>query len=349
MSNPGSATSTFGTVRWILLAFLALWLIFTCMPIYFLLITAMKPVEEINRMVPTFWPEVWQPSNFAGIFVDPGSVKSLVDSLIVAISNTALSLLLGTLAGYALARFLKGPVGENLSFWILSNRMFPPVAVLIPMFFLFDATPWGTDSYLSLIILYLVFNLPLATWLMMVFFRDAPVELEEAAYIDGWTPLRAFTRITLPLVFPGMISVAMLCFIFAWNEYLFANLLDRHRGQDLPGAHPDLHPGQPDAVEPGDGVFGHSRAAAHPDVHPPAPLHGPRPVARRGQGLMALLEVEGLCKAFDEVVLDRMSFSVERGEFFVIVGPSGIGKTTTLRLHGRARACRCRCHPHRRQ
>lgn len=212
-------------VKLVLLAFLVVWLIFTLFPFYFQVITSLKPVEEINRMVPTFWPETMKPDNYVGIFADPGSLKSIVDSLIVALSNTALSLLLGTIAGYALARFLRGPLGENLSFWILSNRMFPPVAILIPMFFLFDATPWGTDSYFSLIVLYLVFNLPLATWLMMVFFRDAPRELEESAYLDGYTPLRAFFKVTLPLVFPGMISVAMLCFIFAWNEYLFANLL----------------------------------------------------------------------------------------------------------------------------
>ena len=212
-------------VKLVLLAFLVVWLIFTLFPFYFQLITSLKPVEEINRMVPTFWPETMKPDNYVGIFADPGSLKSIVDSLIVALSNTALALLLGTIAGYALARFLRGPLGENLSFWILSNRMFPPVAILIPMFFLFDATPWGTDSYFSLIVLYLVFNLPLATWLMMVFFRDAPRELEEAAYLDGYPPLRAFFKVTLPLVFPGMISVAMLCFIFAWNEYLFANLL----------------------------------------------------------------------------------------------------------------------------
>jgi multiple sugar transport system permease protein len=212
-------------VKLVLLAFLVVWLSFTLFPFYFQVITSLKPVEEINRMVPTFWPETMKPDNYVGIFADPGSLKSIVDSLIVALSNTALSLLLGTIAGYALARFLRGPLGENLSFWILSNRMFPPVAILIPMFFLFDATPWGTDSYFSLIVLYLVFNLPLATWLMMVFFRDAPRELEEAAYLDGYPPLRAFFKVTLPLVFPGMISVAMLCFIFAWNEYLFANLL----------------------------------------------------------------------------------------------------------------------------
>jgi multiple sugar transport system permease protein len=190
-----------------------------------MIVTSLKPVEEINRMIPTFWPETMKFNNYAGIFADPGSLKSLVDSVIVSVTNTALSLFLGTLAGYALARWVRGVVGENLAFWILSNRMFPPVAVIIPMFFLFDSMPWGTDSYFSLIVLYLVFNLPLATWLMMVFFRDVPRELEEAAYLDGYTPFRTFFRVTLPLVFPGMISVAMLCWIFAWNEYLFANLL----------------------------------------------------------------------------------------------------------------------------
>jgi multiple sugar transport system permease protein len=212
-------------VKMLLLLFLGIWLIFTLFPLYFMIITSLKPVEEINRMIPTFWPHTLKFSNYAGIFADPGSLKSLADSVIVSVANTALSLLLGTLAGYALARWIRGAAGENLAFWILSNRMFPPVAVIIPMFFLFDSMPWGTDSYFSLIVLYLVFNLPLATWLMMVFFRDAPRELEEAAYLDGFTPLRTFFRITLPLVFPGMISVAMLCWIFAWNEYLFANLL----------------------------------------------------------------------------------------------------------------------------
>ena len=218
-------SATTRLIRYLFLVFLAIWLLFTVFPLYFQFITSLKPVAEINSMVPTFWPETMRPENYAGIFADPGSLKSLIDSLIVSIANTLLSLFLGTLAGYALARFIRGFAGENIAMWILSNRMFPPVAVIIPMFFLFDVTPWGTDSYFSLITLYLVFNLPLATWLMMVFFRDAPRELEEAAYLDGFTPLQTFFKVTLPLVFPGMVSVAMLCWIFAWNEYLFANLL----------------------------------------------------------------------------------------------------------------------------
>lgn len=211
-------------VRMLALAFLGLWLVFTIFPFYFMIITAFKSAAETNLTVPTFWPEIWRPENFSAVFAEDSNFSALVDSFTIASLNTLLSLFLGTLAGYAFARFPRQAGGENLAFWILSNRMFPPVAILVPMFFLFDNTPWGTDSIWSLVILYLVFNLPLATWLMMVFFRDAPRELEEAAYLDGWTPLRAFFRITLPLVLPGMISVAMLCWIFAWNEYLFANL-----------------------------------------------------------------------------------------------------------------------------
>lgn len=216
--------SNYRLVRGLLLVFLGLWLLLTLFPFYWQIITALKDAAETNRTIPTFWPEVWHPENFKLVFAEPSNLQALIDSFVIATGNTLASLVLGTLAGYAFARFPRQAGGENLAFWILSNRMFPPVAVLVPMFFLFDATPWGTDSHLSLIILYLVFNMPLATWLMMVFFRDAPRELEEAAYLDGHTPFKAFFKVTLPLVLPGMISVAMLCWIFAWNEYLFANL-----------------------------------------------------------------------------------------------------------------------------
>ncbi len=211
-------------VRTLLWVLLGVWLLLTLFPLYWQAITALKSTEETNRTIPTFWPEQFQPGNFVAVFSESSNFDALVSSFVIATGNTLLSLLLGTMAGYAFARFPRHAGGENLAFWILSNRMFPPVAVIIPMFFLFDALPWGTDSHISLIILYLVFNMPLATWLMMVFFRDAPRELEEAAYLDGYTPFGAFRKVTLPLVLPGMISVAMLCWIFAWNEYLFATL-----------------------------------------------------------------------------------------------------------------------------
>ena len=254
--------SSYRLVKTLLLLFLGIWLLFTLFPLYFMVITSLKPVEEINRMVPTFWPETLKLNNYTSIFADPGSSKSLVDSVIVSVSNTLLSLLFGTLAGYALARWVRGVVGENLAFWILSNRMFPPVAVVIPMYFLFNSMPWGTDSYFSLIVLYLVFNLPLATWLMMVFFRDAPRELEEAAYLDGYTPFRAFFKVTLPLVFPGMIFGRHALLDLRLERVPVRQPADGHQRQDLPGAYPDLHPRQPDPVEPGDGLQPGGDAAA---------------------------------------------------------------------------------------
>ena len=211
-------------VRLLLLIFLGVWLVLIMFPFYFQIITSLKDVAEVNRIEPTFWPEVFVLENYSAIWNEPGNFKSLVDSFIIATCNTILSLFFGTLAGYALARFPRQSGGENVAMWILSNRMFPPVAVLLPMFFLFEELFGTTDTHMALIILYLVFNMPLAVWLMMVFFRDVPRELEEAAYVDGHKPFKVFFTITLPLVGPGMIAVAMLCWIFSWNEYLFANM-----------------------------------------------------------------------------------------------------------------------------
>jgi multiple sugar transport system permease protein len=117
--------------------------------------------------------------------------------------------------------------------------MFPPVSIILPIFFIFNF--FGlTDSYLSLIITYLVFNLPLAVWLMMMFFGDVPVELEEASYVDGYTPLKTFFKVTLPLVKPGLVSVTILCWIFAWNEFLFAYVLVGSRVATFPLIIPTL-------------------------------------------------------------------------------------------------------------
>ena len=123
-------------VRYLFLAFLALWLLFTLFPLYFMLITALKSAAETNLTVPTFWPKQWFPQNFVGVFAEPTNFSALIDSFIIATGNTVLALFLGSLAGYAFARYPKQAGGENLAFWILSNRMFPPVAILVPMFFL---------------------------------------------------------------------------------------------------------------------------------------------------------------------------------------------------------------------
>lgn len=222
--------------------FLGIYFIFAFFPIYWTLNSSFKTLEEVLRFKPTFYPHKFTLGAFKAVLSHNVVVKSLIDSIIISLSSTILSVFLGSLAGYAFARWPKHAGGENLSFWILSIRMFPAVSIILPIFFIFNL--FGLlDSYFTLIITYLVFNLPLAVWLMMIFFGDVPVELEEASYADGYSPIRTFFKVTLPLVKPGLVSVTILCWIFAWNEYLFANVLVGSRVKTFPITIPLLSQG----------------------------------------------------------------------------------------------------------
>jgi len=142
----------------------------------------------------------------------------------------AISVLVGAPAAYAFARFRTG--GENLSFWVLSTRMFPPVASALPLFLVFRFLHL-LDTHPALIIANTIFNLPFVIWLLKGFFEDLPVELEEAAVIDGTTIFGAFRRVALPLVAPGLVVTALFSFIFTWNEFMFALLFTRREVRTL--------------------------------------------------------------------------------------------------------------------
>lgn len=223
----------FNIIRILGLVFLAMYILFIAFPIYWQLNTSFKHIGEIRSIPPTFFPVHFTLAPYINVLNNPMARKSIYDSLIISISTTLLSVLIGSLAGYAFARYPKHAGGENLSFWMLSVRMFPPIVFILPFFFIFNNLGLA-DTYFSLIIMYFTFNLPLAVWLMMMFFGDVPKELEEAAYVDGYKPFKAFFKVTLPLVLPGMVSVVMLCWIFAWNEFLFANVLVGTRIKTFP-------------------------------------------------------------------------------------------------------------------
>ena len=225
--------------------FLAIFIIFMIFPLYWAINTSFKDMAEVNHIPPTFIPKHFTTIAYTSIFSNKMALKALLNSIIISFTTTLLSVFLGSLAGYAFARWPKQAGGENLSFWILSIRMFPPVSIILPIFFIFNF--FGLlDTYISLIITYLVFNLPLAVWLMMMFFGDVPVELEEASYVDGYNPIRTFFKITLPIVKPGLVSVAILCWIFAWNEFLFANVLVGSRVKTFPIVIPTFATGSMD-------------------------------------------------------------------------------------------------------
>jgi multiple sugar transport system permease protein len=204
--------------------FLVVYALFAAFPLYWTLNTALKPLELINTFPPTFVPSDPTLEAFAWVLTNSRAVSSIIDSLIIATGTTVLSVVLGSMAGYAFSRYGKAVGGENVSFWLLSTRMFPPIAIVLPMCFIFG---WLNlqDTRIGLILLYLTFNLPLTTWLMRDFFNKIPHSFEEAAYVDGYSRLQAFWKVVLPLVRPGLIATTMLSWVFAWNEFIFALII----------------------------------------------------------------------------------------------------------------------------
>ncbi len=203
--------------------FLAFAFVFFAFPLYWMIITALKPEIDWTAYPPKFIPAPATLRNFyEGLFLMKG-LKGIIDSAIIALSNTALTLSLGMLAGYAFSRFR---VSENLAFFILSQRFAPPAAFAVAFFILFKELGL-LDSYIAIILAHTTFNLPLAVWLMKTYFDSVPKALDEAAMMDGCSPLGAFFRVILPISVPGIIATGALLFMFSWNEFLLALFLSR--------------------------------------------------------------------------------------------------------------------------
>lgn len=213
---------------------LILGLCFFLFPVIWMFLTSFKTEAEYFSYPPVFIPKSFALTNYFNAMRLPpdgrGGVQGLRDSLIISLTTMTISVLVGSLAAYSFARYRTG--GENLSFWVLSTRMFPPVAAALPLFLIFKELKL-LDTHMALIIANTIFNLPLVIWLLKGFFEDLPVELEEAALIDGCTQFGAFFRVALPLVAPGIVATALFSFIFTWNEFMFALLLTRRAVRTL--------------------------------------------------------------------------------------------------------------------
>jgi multiple sugar transport system permease protein len=208
-------------------------LAFFLLPVMWIALTSFKTQFEVFHYPPVFWPKnIGHFDHYSAIFGGQGG-KALKDSLVVASANTLLSLLVGVPTAYSLSRFRVG--GQHLAFWILSIRMFPPVVSAIPLFLLFR--DWGIlDTYWALIIAYLTFNVPFVVWFVKGFFDDLPRDLEEAALVDGARRWQAFVGIALRLAVPGIVTAALLAFVFSWNEFLLALFLTRSSVRTVPVA-----------------------------------------------------------------------------------------------------------------
>jgi multiple sugar transport system permease protein len=206
-------------------------LLFFGFPILWTVLTAIKPLPLIPKSPPVW---IFTPTleHFRVVFTERAILSSLWNSFGVAAFSTALALLVGTPAAYAFARFrFRGK--EQLAFYFLSARMAPPIAVILP-FFLIARDLGLLDTQAILIAAYMSFNFGFVIWLMRGFFAEVPVEIDEAALVDGCTRFGAFVRVVLPLTAPGLTAAAIICFIFSWNEFLFALILTGIDAKTLP-------------------------------------------------------------------------------------------------------------------
>jgi multiple sugar transport system permease protein len=221
--------------------------VFFMFPIFWLIATAFKTRAQAFSTPPLF---VWEPTfrNFIDIFLKrqteieaitgqeielaTGAEQFFYNSFIVTISSIVIATFIGTLAAYSFSRYR--PLGTNtLMFFILSTRMLPAIVVAIPIYFFYRAVGLY-NTYHGLIMLYIMFNLPFAVWMMKSFFDEIPRDIEQAALVDGSTPWRVFYKIAIPQVLVGLGATVGFLTINIWNEFLFALLLTERSTRTIP-------------------------------------------------------------------------------------------------------------------
>jgi N,N'-diacetylchitobiose transport system permease protein len=193
-------------------------LAFTLFPVYLMVVTALN--GEANAGSRTLWPDEWTVRNFAYVIGEGGFGRYLANSLTVALATVLAGALLALLAAVAVARF-RFRFRTSVLVMILIIQMVPVEALVIPLF-IQARTLQMLDSLAGLVVVYLAFSLPFAIWTLRGFVAAVPVELEEAAYLDGASWGRMFRSVLLPLVAPGLVATSVFSFIVAWNEFIFA-------------------------------------------------------------------------------------------------------------------------------
>ncbi len=226
------------TLRYLALLWVLLFFLF---PVYWLVTTAFKPQDDWFNWPPVFIPYRLTLDNFVGgggpsYGATVGSIEGigpyLRNSLIIASVVAFVSTALSALAAYGISRFKTG--GLFLAGWIISIRMLPPIATVLPLYLAFVALRL-VNTWWAVILVHLTFTTSFSTWILISFFNDVPRELDEAAYVDGANIWAAFLRVILPLSAPGLAAVATLSFIQSWGEFLLALVLtNSNQAQTLP-------------------------------------------------------------------------------------------------------------------
>jgi glycerol transport system permease protein len=200
----------------------ALYIVFLLLPIYWLVSMSFKTTNEILGSF-TLWPNRFTLDNYRRIFSDPAWYNGYINSLIYVVINTVISVSVALPAAYAFSRYRF--IGDkHLFFWLLTNRMAPAAVFALPFFQLYSAIGLF-DTHIAVALAHCLFNIPLAVWILEGFMSSVPKQLDETAYLDGYSFGRFFTRIFLPVIAPGVGVAAFFCFMFSWVELLLAKTL----------------------------------------------------------------------------------------------------------------------------
>ena len=225
--RPGLAGKVGHRLRILLLALISLAFVF---PFVWMLLVSLRRRVDVLQPGKIFAPVTLE--NYREILGFGGILDFFRNSLIVALITTLISMVLGSLAAYGFARY-NWKRREDRAFWVLSQRFLPAMAVVIP-YFLMASLAGLLDTRLVLIICYTTFNIPFTIWMMRGFIEELPVEIEEAAFVDGCTRMQTIGRIVFPLTLPGMTATAVFCIINSWNEFVFANFLTSIHSKTVP-------------------------------------------------------------------------------------------------------------------
>ncbi|MEU9910888.1 carbohydrate ABC transporter permease [Streptomyces sp. NPDC051001] len=214
-------TSTAGRVGQY--AALLAYLVFLAFPFLWLLSTAFKPPRELGSLHPTWIPEDPTLDNFRQAFDEQPLLRAAGNSLLAALGAALVAVLIATPLAYVMARH-RTPLARVATGWVVVSQAFPLVLVIIPLFLVLKNLQL-INSLLGLVLVYVVWALPFALWMLVGYVRAVPVELEEAAAVDGAGKLRTLVSVTAPLLAPGIVATALFAFITAWNEFFFALVL----------------------------------------------------------------------------------------------------------------------------
>ncbi len=200
-------------------------------PFYWMVTTSLKTQVVALEAPPVWIFEITLANYHEALFAD-GVLRTLINSLVIAISTTILALILGIPAAFALARFeFRGK--KDLWFWFITNRMVSPIVLALP-FFLIARKLGMLDQHITLILIYLTFNLPIVIWIVTDQFRGIPYDLDEAARLEGASQFIIMSKICLPLAMPGVAVSSIFSFIFSWNELMFGLILTRTDAKTAP-------------------------------------------------------------------------------------------------------------------